>query len=506
MYEVALAFSVFCFAAVTIWYVRSPIFSLFHPFTFYTGFHGLIFVFRPIVARILDFRSIYQAFGFEPSPADKLTAILASNLGYLAFALFCIRAGSVPMRFSVDKFTIEELTKLGRVFPWVIGIIGPVGLYSLSVLWNDAVGGAGISGVYMDQSTGVFTHTNASGYLYEAQLMLASACALLAWVYRFHFLSMIPFVLFIVGRSGTGGRGPFVTALATVGLIFLYEKRKKIFNLRVTVITLFAIFLFNMIGADRGTYVRSLASGQIATSSAKISGSEQRFMEGMDLGNLEFFEYLIYVVPQRSGTYDYFLNNLQLFTEPIPRAWWSGKPSGAPIKKVFLFDFGSPVGMTSSLPGIGWYSLGWIGVIIWCGLWGHALGWIYRKFAEGPQNTLQTAAYMVFLPIMIIAFRDGVILTVLRQGLFFLMPVIIWYGISKVVAIPSASVMRQRAFRRWRRARFEARRDAVLEARSALQSVEATPQPDPQPEAESRIERLGRKRRLAYQTNRILLR
>lgn len=503
MYELALAFSVACFVAVSVWFIRSPLFSFFHPFTFYTAFHGLIFVFRPIVARILEFQEIYRAFQFFPSESDKLTAILASNVGYLAFAFFCLRSGSVPMRFAMDKFTIEERIKLGRFMPWVIAIISPIAIYSLFTLWNDAASGAGITGIVMDNSTGVFIHTSTTGYLYEAQLMLASACTLFAWIYRFHILSMIPFSLFIFGRAGTGGRGPFIIALVALGLIFLYENRKRFANIKIIAISIFAIILFNMIGSDRGAMVRSLASGENSREVTQYTGNELQFMEGMDLGNLEFFEYIIYVVPQRSGTYDYFLNNFQLFTEPIPRMWWNKKPAGAPFKRIFLFDYGRPIGITLSLPGMGWYNFGWLGVIIWCGFWGHALGWIYRKYVEGPQDTLQTAAYMIFLPMMIIAYRDGSVITIFRQGLFFMMPIIIWYGISKTVAIPSASLMRQRTLRRWRRARLEAKRDAILAGEGYLPPADATPVAPR--DADGRSERLSRQRRMAYQKKRLLM-
>ena len=59
MYLAALALSVVCFGLVTIYYLRGPSFSVFHPLTFYVSFHGFIFVFRPIVAWINDFNLIY---------------------------------------------------------------------------------------------------------------------------------------------------------------------------------------------------------------------------------------------------------------------------------------------------------------------------------------------------------------------------------------------------------------------------------------------------------------
>ena len=88
MYEAALGLSVLCLLAVGGYFVRSPAFSVFHPMTFYTAFHGFLFVIRPVIARIYDFRVVYNAYEFTPSEADKVTVILAANLGFLAFSFF----------------------------------------------------------------------------------------------------------------------------------------------------------------------------------------------------------------------------------------------------------------------------------------------------------------------------------------------------------------------------------------------------------------------------------
>ena len=128
--------------------------------------------------------------------------------------------------------------------------------------------------------------------------------------------------------------------------------------------------------------------------------------------------------------------------------------------------------MTRSLPGQGWYSLGWVGVVIWCGLWGYGLGWIYRRFVEGSQSVFKTAAYMIFVPILIVAYRDGQLVTVFRQGLFYLGPVILWFWFAKYLGVPSAVVLRAAAVRRIARVRAgdqpAAQADAANPALAAL--------------------------------------
>jgi len=441
MYEAALTLSLICLLGVGFFFMRSPAFSVFHPLTFYICFHGLIFVIRPIVAWGMEFRFIYQVYQFTPSASDKLIAILASNLGFLVFAFFAFRAGGVAMQFKQDRFAVAERNRLSRIFPWVAAICIPIGAYSLISLWNDASNDSSYATMMQDAATGVAINTTANGYLVEAQLMLASCGAIVAWIFRFRLIAILPLVAFIIGRAGTGGRGPFVTSMVTVGLLYLYEKRRKLPSFKIFLGILAVVAMFTVVGDDRGRSIRQMV-GTDNTASHYYGSNEARFMEGMDFGNLEYFEYLVYVVPQRSHTYDYFIDNLQLFTEPIPRVLWKNKPIGAPFNRIFLMDYGFPVGMTRSLPGEGWFALGWAGVAIWCGLWGYGLGWIYRKYVEGPQGTLHTAAYMIFLPVLIVAYRDGLVVTVFRQCLFFLMPVVLWLALSRALSLPTAQHMR----------------------------------------------------------------
>jgi hypothetical protein len=462
MYETALALSVACFLGVCFAFARSPYFSIFHPLTYYSAFHGLLFVVRPILSKLLDYQYIYRAYGFTPSPADKITVLLASNLGFLVFAFCCMRQGAVPMAFRQDRIVEAERRQLIQLFPWVLAITVPIGVWSLLQLWQDA--SQYVSDMNFDGATGVFTNRSGSGYTKEAYMMLASLAAIFAWLMRFRWWSLIPLVTFVLFKAGTGGRGPFITALASVGLFYLYERRRKLPTLTILAGAAAMVASFTVIGEDRGQGVRAYFGEQ--RDQRYLSTDRLAFMEGMDFGNLEYFEFLVYVIPQRSGTYGYFNDFAQLATEPIPRSLWSGKPVGAPFQRIFFFDYGNPIGMTRSLPGAGWYSLGWLGVALVCGLWGWVLGLIYRRYAQGPQNTLQTVSYMIFLPILIIAFRDGQVVTIFRQGLFFYAPILLWIGFARGLKIPSAAAVRA-AFRKRLRATGRAAVPALVAPASA---------------------------------------
>ena len=439
MYEASLALSVVVFAAVLAWYLRSGCASVFHPLTIYCAFHGFLFVLRPIIARIHGYEAVYSFMDFHPSDGDKTTVILAASLGFVAFAGFCLHTGNVPMRFVQDAAVREERRRFTRAFLWVAALAGPPALYSLSKIYSgsDFI----YDGLQLDARTGVVINTSQVGYVTELQLMLVPLLAIPLWLSRFRPLFLVPILAFVLLRAGSGGRGPFVIALAAAGLFYLYEQRRRLPTVRILVGAALVLALFGMVGDDRGESVRTTFGLQGGP--ATVHEVRTTRMEGMDFANMEYFEYLVYVVPRLSGTYDYFLDNLQLFTEPVPRIYWPGKPIGEPFQRIWLTEYGRPYGMTRSLPGEGWYALGWPGVVIWCGLWGWVLGAIYRRFAAGSQTTIHTAAYLVFLPTLILGFRDGMLLTMVKQSAFYLAPIGAWFLVARLKGIPDAPTLRR---------------------------------------------------------------
>jgi hypothetical protein len=443
MYELSLTISVITFIAVTLYIVWRPGFNIFNPVVIYLIFHFVIFVLRPIFAYVLSFNGLYIAYDFVPSQSDKITVIYASNLGFLAFTFFCLRYGDVAMEFRHTAENNETRSRLKKAFVWVLAICGPVALYSALKSTQSFLRGDYISGMVLDRSTGTFINTSSNGYLTDAQFMFVAICALIAWLGRFRFVSLLPLILFVIYRSMTGSRIMFIYALMIAALFFAYDRKIRLPTLRVFILTAMAIVLFRMVGDDRGALVRQTigaeAKEQILTGDNRI---KLRTLESMDYGNMEFFEYLVYVVPQRAQTYDFFLDNFQVFTEPVPRVLWPAKPSGEPFRRIYLFNYGYPIGMTRSLPGEGWYALGWLGVVMWCGLWGGLLGGLYRRFAQGSQTTLQTAAYCVYMPSLIAFFRDGQLVTFAKQLGMFMVPILVWYLAGRFMSVPTAAELR----------------------------------------------------------------
>ena len=443
MYEVALVFSTVSFIAILAIYIKHPSFNIYNPLTFYCAFHAFIFIVRPAIAFYMGFDRVYLYYQFNPSDSDKITVIYASNLGFIFFAICCMLASRCKMSFKSDAVTLAERRKLKPLFFVACLFCVPIGVYSLATAWSSAATtGEAFSGMVRDAASRITINVNTNGYFVEAQLMLATCAAIIAWLFRFRLLSLVPILTFVVFRAGTGGRGPFVTALASIGLIYLYDRRRTFPHVWTFALVPALLLIFQLVGDDRGAAIRSFVGGDSGSQIFKKNRATERPLEGMDFANMEFFEYAVYVVPQRSGTYSYFTGTLQILTEPIPRVLWKNKPIGPPIQRINMFDYGNPIGMSGSLPGEGWISFGWLGVIIWCGGWGYALGTIYRKYVESEQSTLQTVMYMTFIPILIVAYRDGSIVTIARQGIFFFAPIYLWWAIARFMRVPSLKNVR----------------------------------------------------------------
>ena len=451
MFTVASIASLIVFASVMAAYARSGYFTVFHPFTLYALFHGVVFVLRPILSLVLDYSFVYKLYQFSPTDLDRVVALLAANLGFLSFAFFSLRpsSGAVGMKFATDPLLEGEKSRLAGYFIWAMVLCAPIAIWSLAGQFGAAFNNVVYADMIFDRSTGVAYNTSGNGYFYEAQLMLAPLTTIVAWIFRFRLLAMLPFLAFFVLRAGTGGRGPIVSAAFALGLFYLYQNRAKLPTGRAIAGLTAVVLVFAAIGQDRGYGLRAALGA--AVDSQQTYGNDEPFLGGMDFSNMEYLEYVVYVVPQRSNSYTYFAEMLQLFTEPIPRAIWPGKPIGAPYTFFSMFDYGYPIGATWSLPGVGWMGLGWPGVIMLCGLWGYVLGLIYRKFVESDQSTFKVAAYMCFMPIMVVAYRDGLILTVFRQAIFFMFPIVVWMAFARFFRVPLARDLRAAMARLQRR-------------------------------------------------------
>ena len=177
MFTVASIASLIVFASVMADYARSGYFTVFHPFTLYALFHGVVFVLRPILSLFLDYSFVYKLYQFSPTDLDRVVALLAANLGFLSFAFFSLRpsSGAVGMKFATDPQLEAEKSRLAGYFIWAMVLCAPIAIWSLAGQFGAAFNNVVYADMIFDRSTGVAYNTSGNGYFYEAQLMLAPA-------------------------------------------------------------------------------------------------------------------------------------------------------------------------------------------------------------------------------------------------------------------------------------------------------------------------------------------
>jgi hypothetical protein len=162
-----------------------------------------------------------------------------------------------------------------------------------------------------------------------------------------------------------------------------------------------------------------------------------------DFANFDYLTFVLAIVPSRTGTFTYGSQYLQLFTEPIPRKLWPGKPLGSPVGFFSLNSYGNFNGLTPSLVGDGWMSGGWLGLVVTMGFFGGLWGLFHRWFWANNGRSLSAMVYLIALAMSVQQFRDGGI-SIAKFLFWNLSPLILWAGVSWLISprlIPVYSVI-----------------------------------------------------------------
>jgi len=419
MYEATMLANFLLWLAMLIVFLSRRSASIFHPFFVYLVFHFVVFAGRAPLVYYRGYDFIYRLYEFQPTDDEKTKALLVAMLGLICFGATCLHYGRSELQLASPANVQEDRRRLLVPLMFTALLLAPIAVSSMLTAWTERA--TGMSSMINDRETGLLINSGSNGYFYESRAMLGPICLIFAWITRFRWYSLLPMLVFLVLGGGAGIRGPFMLAAAGFGLLWMYQQRRLWPTPAIAGLLLGVMVFFSNVGVDRGEFVRQMFQQQQVHVNTSYYAN-QRFMEGMDTGNLEYLEYVVRAVPAKTGTYSYFTGLLQIFTEPIPRVLWPSKPAGAPIRMFNFFDYGNPVGMTVSLPGQGWADLGWAGVALWCGLFGAFWGAVYERFASRPITSVRLLAYMILLPVSILFFRDGTPVSMLRFGLFLTIP------------------------------------------------------------------------------------
>jgi hypothetical protein len=424
MIEVAI------FAQAIIWLMVLGVFSasgrasLFHPVTWYLAFHGLVFVLRPILVHELDFDFLWNYMSFRPTDEVFVRTLAVSSAGLIVFAGACLAVRCKPPVFSAlpdPGFSLTQRRGLAVVTLLLLPAIG----YSINATRN-GYGGELVGGT--------FINTTSVGYLNDAQFaIMPLLCAWLA-VTRFRWINVLPVVLYVGYRAWFGwARFTIVLFVALVVVVYCWQNRRRWMPMWTLAAAVPVFLLFNLIGHNRDLLKEFLAGEEIRTVDydAGMSGVQKmktRY-DNQDAANFDSLAYIVAVVPERTETYTYGTQYLQLFTEPVPRLLWKGKPVGPPVALFNLNAYGNFIGLTPSLAGDGWMSGGWVGLIVTMALVGGFLGWAHRWFWNHVDHNMAALFYLTALPMLAQWYRDGSI-SIAKFMFWNWLPLFFWLGMN----------------------------------------------------------------------------
>ena len=274
-----------------------------------------------------------------------------------------------------------------------------------------------------------------TGYLNDFQQVLIPITMIFIVVCRWKWWSFIPFLIFILFRLNQGwGRWTIILPFFCLLCFNCWERRINFPSWKFILPIPLLLFVFNELSHNR-MYFKNLMNGtQVKEEWVEEidweSTTESKFRDNWDTLDFANFEYLVYVldvVPEKTNRYSYGVQHLQLFTEPIPRKLWAGKPEGVPVKYFDLNHYGNFLGLTVSIIGDGWITFGWFGIFVNMAIAGLFLGLLYNWFMENQHSIFKVSIFLVIHSILLQLFRDGSIVTMAKFLLFTLLPIGCWW-------------------------------------------------------------------------------
>jgi hypothetical protein len=428
-FELALGLQIVIWLGVIFVFLLSGQASIFHPLTMYLGFHTLVFVVRPLLIYFYHFDHEFVYMGIQPDEALLSRVLMITSFALVVFAATNLWFGRCDTKFEKQTpapFTVEQRRALIILTIALLPIIG----YSIHAEQTDFTG---------ENRGGTYVLTGASGYALQAQLMAAPLlCAWLA-LKRFRWTVLLWLVPYVGYRLYAGqARWSFILLIVSVVFIYVWQSRRKWLPWWTLLIPLALYPVFRMVGDDRDLIKEVITHQYDPTAHGDVGAglsAEDRFRvknDTPDFANYDFLVYIVEMVPERTQSYTYGTQYLQILTEPIPRKLWPGKPVGAPVGFFNLNEYGNFIGRTVSMVGDGWISGGWLGVLITVGIVGALQGVAHRWFWKHSQNNMVALFYLVGLAMLPQWYRDGGI-SIAKFLLWNELPLILWLILSWVM-------------------------------------------------------------------------
>jgi len=375
---------------------------------------------------------------FTPDAEGFVRSLAVASVGLVCFAAASLATGAARPAFAARPWRFGRADR--TAFACVAAVLLPVALYGAVLdlrLFGryaaDPADLAGDPGMLRDAATGFTVFAGTTAYLVKAHNLLAPLSVLCVVAGRFRWWAYTPFVLFLGYRLYLGSRWGVVLALAMLLLVQLARTRRRWPPLKACVAVLPVIGLFAWVGLDRDA-LRTLGGHPRAHAPLdRVYAPQRHPLDTPDFANFDYLAFIVDRVPARTGRYSHFSQHLELFTRPIPRMLWPGKPVGPPIRPFNLNDHGRFHGRTRSLPGDGWMSLGWPGVVLTLGAAGGLLGLAHRWLWRTRAGIYGWLVYAAGLPATIQLFRDGALVSLARFGMWMLLPVLACWALATLL-------------------------------------------------------------------------
>lgn len=401
-------------------------FRILEPATWYTIFHYILFAFRPVVLFSLGYHGNYSYMGINPDVADTALVFFVANLAFVSFIFGTSLMRRTPLP------VVKEKPKALEVQTFIISALVFSPLYLFSIYYGVSnpiveTNSASSGNIMIDPETGRKIFVTGSGYFYVLKNCFPGLVIAHLIIFRPNVWNISVAVIFLTATF-LEGRGRFVIIYFVLGVIIYYFQHPRVSKAKKVFIMLFFSLLALVLISIGGVYRRMIRSGNTINSSEfNIFDFFARTPMGdsQEFGMFEFLTYIVKHYPDADFGYSFFTQYLEIFTKPIPRALWSGKPVGSPIQLIDLDYFGNFQGLTQSMAGAGWLSFGFIGVFILAFLSGLFLQSIYFYSAKRWNNFSVRSIYIVSLPFCLQWFRDGAP-SIVEFYVFGIYPLLFW--------------------------------------------------------------------------------
>lgn len=415
-------FTIFLFTQFD--FFRHDVSWLLHPFFWVSIFYFLIFLLKPFVSIIFDFHFVYDYMGFYP---DSFIFIKSALVAFTWFiVLYIVLRSTFHLRPRQLLPCNDELLKKSAFY--TVMLLLPIAIYSTYKTFGGVAIDGRIGSIIMERVNGIAINTSTTGYLTDAKNIFVGLIILTFGVWGKNKWTLSLLIVFVFFRVYQGwGRWALVFTIIALLLLYISIKNHKFIQFKHFAIIIVLGLVFNLLGENR-YYLKEVITGEIINE--RYYETDKTILESLDSLDFANFDYLMFVVdkvPDKSGTYTYGLQYLQIFTEPVPRILWKNKPVGPPFEVVNLNDYGNFYGLTVSMPGDAWMTGGFLGVVIVTFLFALFVRAVFLSFIKHSNNVVTTLPYLLFLPLLLQWFRDGGFVSIFKFYLFTMLPFIIWY-------------------------------------------------------------------------------